>query len=66
MKTQFVRVLFFLIYPETPIFCRVTKIELESSKSKPYYPLINVVKFIYSEKATKFCEISTFLLTGTT
>ena len=24
------------------------------------------VKFIYSEKATKFCEISTFLLTGTT
>ena len=24
------------------------------------------VKFIYSEKATKFCEIFTFLLTGTT
>ena len=24
------------------------------------------VKFIYSEKATKFCEISTLLLTGTT
>ena len=23
------------------------------------------VKFIYSEKATKFCEISTLLLTGT-
>ena len=23
-------------------------------------------KFIYSEKATKFCEISTLLLTGTT
>ena len=26
-----------------------------------YYNL----KFIYSEKATKFCEIFTFLLTGT-
>ena len=25
-----------------------------------------VLKFIYSEKATKFCEISTLLLTGTT
>ena len=25
-----------------------------------------MVKFIYSEKATKFCEISTLLLTGTT
>ena len=24
------------------------------------------VKFIYSEKDTKFCEISTLLLTGTT
>ena len=26
--------------------------------------LISVVKFIYSEKATKFCEISTLLLIG--
>ena len=25
-----------------------------------------IVKFIYSEKATKFCEISTLLLTGNT
>ena len=25
---------------------------------------IDVIKFIYSEKATKFCEISTLLLTG--
>ena len=25
-----------------------------------------LVKFIYSEKATKFCEIFTLLLTGTT
>ena len=25
-----------------------------------------VVKFIYSERATKFCEIFTLLLTGTT
>ena len=24
------------------------------------------IKFIYSEKATKFCEISTLILTGTT
>ena len=29
-EKQFVRVPFFLIYPETPIFCRVTKIELGS------------------------------------
>ena len=26
----------------------------------------DIVKFIYSEKATKFCEIFTLLLTGTT
>ena len=26
----------------------------------------HLVKFIYSEKATKFCEIFTLLLTGTT
>ena len=26
----------------------------------------NYIKFIYSEKATKFCEISTIDLTGTT
>ena len=26
----------------------------------------SLVKFIYSEKATKFCEISTLLFTGTT
>ena len=25
-----------------------------------------LVEFIYSEKATKFCEISTLLVTGTT
>ena len=29
-------------------------------------PGATVVKFIYSEKATKFCEISTLLLTGIT
>ena len=28
--------------------------------------LILALKFIYSEKAAKFCEISIFLLTGTT
>ena len=33
-----------------------------SLKLNKYYCL---VKFIYSEKATKFCEISTLLLTGT-
>ena len=27
---------------------------------------VSVVKFIYSERATKFCEIFTLLLTGTT
>ena len=27
---------------------------------------VSLVKFIYSEKASKFCEISTLLLTGTT
>ena len=30
------------------------------------YHLLQEIKFIYSEKATKFCEISTLLLTGTT
>ena len=28
--------------------------------------LISPLKFIYSEKATKFCKISALLLTGTT
>ena len=28
--------------------------------------VISLVKFIYSEKATKFCEIFTLLLAGTT
>ena len=31
-----------------------------------YYTTEGCIKFIYSEKATKFCEISTLLLTGTT
>ena len=34
----------------------------ESSALQPYVQL----KFIYSEKATKFCEISTNYLTGST
>ena len=29
-------------------------------------PFLCALKFIYSEKATKFCEIFTLLLTGTT
>ena len=31
-----------------------------------FCPNVNFVKFIYPEQATKFCEISTLLLTGTT
>ena len=31
-----------------------------------YYRSIHILKFIYSEKATKFCEIFTILLTSTT
>ena len=32
----------------------------------PFLKPAKVVKFIYSEKATKFCKISTVDLTGTT
>ena len=42
--------------PSPPIDRRV------SSLRRRYYDL----KFIYSEKATKFCEIFTLLFTGTT
>ena len=35
-------------------------------KSIPFLLIQKSVKFIYSEKATKFCEISTVDLTGTT
>ena len=66
MKTQFGRVPFFLIYPETPIFCRVTKIELESSKSKPYYPLINVVHKRYVKLSTFRLSISSATLSPLT
>ena len=31
-----------------------------------WFNILTTIKFIYSEKATKFCEISTLLLTGTT
>ena len=57
MKKQFVRVPFFLIYPETPIFCRVTKIELESTKSEPYYSLINL-------EHKRYVTLSTFRLSN--
>ena len=33
---------------------------------KDLKPAVSKLKFIYSEKATKFCEIFTLLLTGTT
>ena len=39
------------------------------AKGKHYFSskfFIQFLKFIYSEEATKFCEISTLLLTGTT
>ena len=39
-------------------------IEIKVYKKMPLYDFI--LKFIYSEKATKFCKISTLLLTGTT
>ena len=32
----------------------------------PDIQVILMIKFIYSEKATKFCKISALLLTGTT
>ena len=34
--------------------------------AKVGYIFFSFLKFIYSEKVTKFCEISTLLLTGTT
>ena len=42
---------------------------IDVTKKTPYSVFIlseQEVKFIYSEKATKFCQISTLLLTGTT
>ena len=47
-----------------------TRFECRSWNSKPVvrgsFPHFLHIKFIYSEKATKFCEISTVDLTGTT
>ena len=37
---------------------------LDPNDKKIIYP--GVIKFMYSEKATKFCEIFTLHLTGTT
>ena len=49
---------FFLI--DTPYLVKQPIKKLKQSKGSA------VVKFIYSEKATEFCEISTVYLTGTT
>ena len=40
-------------------------LELTLNSMQPYFSLQHIfrVKFIYSEKATKFCQISTLLLT---
>ena len=42
------------------------KVWIRILKEFPLLPKRVIVKFIYSEKATKFCEIFTLLLTGTT
>ena len=39
---------------------------LSVSKAAQFMTILADLKFIYSEKATTFCEISTFYLTGTT
>ena len=63
-----------ILMPEWFAHCKVNRIRglavsLSSLNGLPIpricHPWISV-KFIYSEKATKFCEISTLLLTGTT
>ena len=46
--------------------CAPADTSLSFKKSKVIYVQFISLKFIYSEKATKFCEISTLLLTGTT
>ena len=43
-----------------------TKSRLQCSNCLFIWTWTNPLKFIYSEKATKFCEIFTSLLTGTT
>ena len=62
-------------------FTSLQYFDLLFAKNEPFLSLITItmcdlqklwkddepsLKFIYSEKATKFCEISTLLLTGTT
>ena len=45
---------------------RTHNLEFQLIGEKSENSNIYVAKFIYSKKATKFCEISTLLLTGTT
>ena len=40
-------------------------VDIKDPDKSDFYATLFSVKFIYSEKATKFCEISSLLLTGT-
>ena len=51
------------LFPLWASVVRATYINLVKNDEKTRKLLL---KFIYSKKATKFCEISTLLLTGTT
>ena len=56
----------FMHYHEGFQHCTAKNLELHSSTYVPTYLLLKVqilLKFMYSEKATKFREISTLLLT---
>ena len=47
------------------LFVNVHKVE-NGNRGVRWSKKAKMLKFIYSEKATKFCEIVTLLLTGTT
>ena len=55
---------------ENVLYKPMKRIRIKKSDHRVVYPAFLLtflyIKFIYSEKATKFCEISTLLLTGTT
>ena len=50
-------------YPWSPFIYYVSTISGFSDSLYSYVSIVNVVKFIYSEKATKFCKIFPLLLT---
>ena len=50
----------------TNIFFNPSKLFMVLKASQKVQINAFVIKFIYSEKTTKFCEISILLLTGTT